>query len=76
MLSILLTGSGPATLPLPPMVFVSRQAPSGHDAGQIPGLGPHGSAIAVGGRLLVRERETGDGWLTSSWTPQVWKAAL
>ena len=29
-----------------------------------------------GDGLLVRERETGDGWLTSSWTPQVWKAAL
>ncbi len=40
---------------LPPIVFVSRQPPSGAHSGQIPGLGPHGSAIAGGGRLLLRE---------------------
>ena len=44
-------------LDLPPIVFVSRQPPSGADAGQIPGLGPHGSTIAVGGRLLLLERD-------------------
>lgn len=42
---------------LPPVVFVSRHAPSGDDAGQIPGMGPHGSTIAVGGRLMLRERD-------------------
>ncbi len=40
---------------LPPIVFVSRGIPTGADAGQIPGLGPHGSTIIVGGRLLIRE---------------------
>lgn len=29
-----------------------------------------------GDGLLVRECATSDGWLTSNWTPQVWKAAL
>ncbi|MEO5988523.1 MAG: hypothetical protein ABIU54_07210 [Candidatus Eisenbacteria bacterium] len=42
---------------LPPIVFVSRQPAGGADAGQIPGLGPHGSTIAVGGRLLLRTRD-------------------
>lgn len=41
---------------LPPIVFVSRQPPSGTAAGQIPGLGPHGSTLRVGGRLMLRER--------------------
>src|SRR5690349_11871822 len=38
---------------LPPIVFVSRQAPPA--GGEIPGLGPRGRAEVVGGRLLVRE---------------------
>ena len=42
---------------LPPIVFVSRRAPEGADAGQIPGLGPHGRTLAPGGRLMVRERD-------------------
>lgn len=42
---------------LPPIVYVSRHPPSGSDTGQIPGLGPHGSMIAVGGRLMLRERD-------------------
>src|SRR5689334_9450984 len=40
--------------PLPPIVFVSRRAPAGADAGQIPGLGPHGSRLFTGGRLMLR----------------------
>jgi len=43
-------GGGPA---LPPIVFVSRQAPPA--GGEIPGFGPRGRAEIVGGRLLVRE---------------------
>ena len=37
---------------LPAIVFVSRAA-SG--AGEIPGLGPHGRALAPGGRLMIRD---------------------
>jgi len=41
---------------LPPVVFVSRNAPPGGDPAVIPGLGPRGRTLATGGRLLVRER--------------------
>ncbi len=41
---------------LPAIVFVSRNPPPDAAAGQIPGLGPHGRTLAVGGRLVVRER--------------------
>src|SRR5690349_20249985 len=41
--------------PLPAIVFVSRRAPTGADAGQIPGLGPHGSRLYAGGRLMLRQ---------------------
>src|SRR2546430_11320015 len=34
---------------LPPIVFVSRAAPSGDQAGQVPGLGPHGTFAGAGG---------------------------
>ena len=57
-LALCLLGAGRASqdLPnLPPIIFVSRGMPTGADAGQIPGLGPHGSTIIVGGRLLIRE---------------------
>jgi hypothetical protein len=37
---------------LPAIVFVSRQATGG---GEIPGLGPHGRALAPGGRLMIRD---------------------
>jgi len=40
---------------VPALVFVSRQ-PASLSPGQIPGFGPHGRALATGGRLLVRER--------------------
>jgi hypothetical protein len=36
---------------------VSRQAPPAALAGQIPGMGPSGRALATGGRLLVREKD-------------------
>ena len=44
---------------LPPIVFVSRNRPQGSAALrlQVPGLGPEGRTLAVGGRLLVRERD-------------------
>jgi hypothetical protein len=45
----------PATGLLPPIVFVSRAAPTGDAAGQVPGLGPHGTFAGAGGRLLERE---------------------
>jgi len=40
--------------PLPTIVFVSRAPLTGDDAGQVPGLGPHGTFAGNGGRLLVR----------------------
>lgn len=40
---------------IPTLVFVSRQ-PDAAVPPQIPGFGPHGRALATGGRLLVRER--------------------
>jgi hypothetical protein len=40
---------------LPAIVFVSRIPPTGPDAGQIPGLGPHGTFAGNGGRLLERD---------------------
>lgn len=46
--------AGKAPRPLPPIVFVSRVPPSGADAGQVPGLGPHGTFVSAGGRLLQR----------------------
>src|SRR5262249_50160137 len=42
---------------LPPIVFVSRVAPTGDAAGQVPGLGPHGTFAGAGGRLLERESD-------------------
>ena len=58
-LPLLAGGARPAHGPerLPPIVFVSRHAPTGADSAQIPGLGPHGSTIIVGGRLLIRDRD-------------------
>lgn len=41
---------------LPAFVFVSRKPPpAGRD--EIPGFGPHGRTLVVGGRLIVRERD-------------------
>ena len=39
---------------LPPIVFVSRAPASGADAGQVPGLGPHGTFVTGRGALLER----------------------
>ena len=46
--------AGRSTKPLPGIVFVSRLAPTGEEAGQVPGLGPHGTFAGSGGRLLER----------------------
>jgi hypothetical protein len=46
--------AGGTSRPLPPIVFVSRVPPTGADAGQVPGLGPHGTFVSAGGRLLER----------------------
>ena len=43
--------SGPS---LPPIVFVSRSPLPDSLAGQVPGLGPHGTFAGAGGRLLER----------------------
>ena len=40
---------------VPALVFVSRNRST--DVGQIAGLGPYGRTLAVGGRLLVREKD-------------------
>ena len=40
---------------LPPIVFVSRNRPTGKQRNTIPGFGLEGRTLAVGGRLLVRE---------------------
>ncbi len=40
---------------LPPIVFVSRAPAAGADAGQVPGLGPHGTFVRGQGTLLERE---------------------
>ncbi len=57
-LAITVLGAGLAAIgsprPLPPIVFVSRAVPTGAEAGQIPGLGPHGTFAGAGGRLLER----------------------
>ena len=39
---------------LPPIVFVSRSPASGADAGQVPGLGPHGTFVRGRGALMER----------------------
>jgi hypothetical protein len=39
---------------LPPIVFVSRSPATGADAGQVPGLGPHGTFVRGRGELLER----------------------
>ncbi len=39
---------------LPAIVFVSRLPPEGVEAGQVPGLGPHGTFAGSGGRLMER----------------------
>ena len=39
---------------LPPIVFVSRAPATGADAGQVPGLGPHGTFVRGQGALLER----------------------
>lgn len=44
---------------LPPIVFVSRAPAAGEDAGQVPGLGPHG-AFAVGNGTLMERAPDGD----------------
>lgn len=41
--------------PVPAIVFVSRVPPTGVEAGQLPGLGPHGTFAGDGGRLLERD---------------------
>ncbi len=43
-----------ASRALPPIVFVSRVAPTGAATGQVPGLGPGGTFAGSGGRLLER----------------------
>jgi hypothetical protein len=40
---------------LPPIVFVTRAPATGADAGQVPGLGPHGTFVRGQGTLLERE---------------------
>lgn len=46
----------PQDAALPPIVFVARHATTQRPTdGQIPGLGPHGSTLAVGGQLMLRE---------------------
>ncbi len=40
---------------VPAVVFVSRNPPPAGDRGEVPGLGPHMRANAVGGRLMLRE---------------------
>lgn len=42
---------------LPRLIFVSRHAPTGASAGQVPGLGPRGRSLASGGRLMIREHD-------------------
>ncbi len=42
---------------LPPIVFVSRTPAAGADAGQVPGLGPHGTFVRGSGTLLERARD-------------------
>ena len=37
---------------LPPIVFVSRTPPAGRQAGQVPGLGPHGTFVTGHGVLM------------------------
>lgn len=59
-LAVAAIAAGSVPRPLPPIVFVSRVPPRGADAGQVPGLGPHGTFVSPGGRLLVRES---DGWI-------------
>ncbi|MCE9626673.1 MAG: hypothetical protein K8R56_02005 [Candidatus Eisenbacteria bacterium] len=53
-----LVGAGePVATPpaaLPPIVFVARDAASGAAAGQIPGLGPHGTFVVGRGGLFER----------------------
>ncbi len=48
------TAAAVAARELPPIVFVSRVAPAGLAAGQVPGLGPRGTFVGSGGRLLER----------------------
>ena len=56
----LLSATGSSAAPadlradLPAIVFVTRDAPTGPDAGQVPGLGPHGTFVAGRGALLER----------------------
>src|SRR5258705_4016697 len=40
---------------LPAFVFVSRRPPPA-SRDEIPGFGPHGRSLVVGGRLMMRER--------------------
>ena len=42
---------------LPPIVYVSRTPATGIDAGQVPGLGPHGSFVTSPGSLMERARD-------------------
>jgi hypothetical protein len=42
---------------LPPIIFVSRKAPTGSSVEQIPGVGPGGRTLALGGELLIRDRD-------------------
>src|SRR5262245_18041544 len=48
------TAGGGSTKSLPGIVFVSRLPTTGEEAGQVPGLGPHGTFAGSGGRLLER----------------------
>jgi len=56
-LTALAIGATPAERPLPPIVFVARRPPTGADSGQVPGLGPHGTFVSHGGRLLERSSD-------------------
>jgi hypothetical protein len=49
------SGSMTRAAPLPPIVFVSRGPRPPGGRGEIPGFGPHGRSIIVGGRLMIRD---------------------
>lgn len=47
-------GAQPLRAGLPPVVFVTRDPASGRHAGQVPGLGPHGTFAVGRGALMER----------------------
>ncbi len=55
--ALLATSAAPRRPALPAIAFVSRKPVHGADSLQVPGLGPHGSAVRTTGVLLVREAD-------------------